>query len=132
MEVLPHLGVDGYVGNKNTILLRGYEHFLASTEAQSNIFKNTPSLKYIMGNSKTNNDLKDNLVDSLTTYYSDYFVSVTVFVEIVEYEDTSNVSFVVDVSAADADGVSYNLNTSTVISDNVINNFEELKDEIYE
>lgn len=128
---VPHLSLEGFITNKKIILVKLIEHFLASDYSQSNTFAGQiASLKYILYNYATKEELKRNIVATLTNMYMKHFATVDVIVTIDETDDTSEQSINIDILAIDFNDVEYKLSRTIQELDGKITNFDALEEEI--
>ena len=128
---IPHLSVDGWIKNKEIIMLKLFEHFIASEYSQSNIYQGTVvSLKYLTHNHTEVYDLQQAISLALTKMYEAYFKHVEVIITVKEV-DTANLDISIDIDAMDYDDVRYSLSKSISEIDGKVHNFDELMEEIY-
>jgi len=131
LKAVPQLSVEGYVTNKNIIMMKLYEHFLASDYSQSNIFLHkVESLKFIISEHSNPYDLKSNITSALTRLYERYFKNVEVLVD-VDVGDSNNQLYI-DVTCVDDDGVRYTLSRTLEEVDGKILSFDKLAEEMHE
>jgi len=128
MDAIPALSVEGFITNKPLMVVKLYEHFLASDFSQSNIFYGEiASMKYIISEATTADDLKTMATEALEKMYLRYFPSVVVGTIIDETD--SNISLTINIVVTDTDGKIYKLNRIMSSTDNHISNFD-LKQEL--
>jgi len=76
---IPSLSVDGWVTNPEDVMRKLFEYFLASNEAQSNVFRyDVKSLKFILHKETEAVPTASLLKTTLEELYKEYFNTVTV------------------------------------------------------
>lgn len=86
LTTFPSLSGDGYITDRNVIVNKLFEMYLASNENQSNIMS-ARSLKYILGlEGLSDYDMKVELEKDMTKLYLHYFdtVDVTITVKLID------------------------------------------------
>lgn len=80
--VFPSLSADGWIKDRNILVNKLFEMFMASDKSQSN-FRDVQSLKYILNEEKLSTEERANMIkDSLEKLYRAYFEIVNVTVEV--------------------------------------------------
>ena len=89
IDVVPTLTIDGFVSNRNLIMTKLFEYFLASDANQSTMFYGKIcSLKNIIKQEGTPSKIESRIASDLKALYLNFFTSVDVLTEIVD--DQSN------------------------------------------
>jgi len=128
-QTLPTLSVYGWVDNKNMLMTKLFEHFLAAEQAQSVIHKgNISSLKYIIANNKEQYDIQKEIEKSLLKLYQPYYTTVTVTVLL---EDNTSIPdsievYSIGITATSDKGEKYVLAKEIHKEGALVKNFEEL------
>ena len=129
---LPTLTLSGFVKDKNTIMRKQFEYFKASEFSQSTTFYgNISSLPYII--EQYNDDdirLKSEICDTLTKLYKRYFDTVSVKASL-DYKDDNSYDILIEIAATD-NGSEYTLSNVTNVSNNKIQDVEEIAQPYYE
>jgi len=108
MEALPSLSRDGFIVNKQILMLKLYEHFTVADYIQSNTFAGkVVSLRYILNESKDQYSMISMVTDHLTRLYEAYFT--TVAVDTVLVPSDSKLELTVNITCTDAQGKIYRL-----------------------
>lgn len=129
--VLPHLSVEGFIESSQILMIKIFEHFLASDYSQSTTYVgNVSSMKYILFNHKDNLELNRVLTNTLEELYGRYFPNVEVTV-IIDESDLSTDKISIDVLTIDSLGVENRLSKAVTTMNNNIVNFDTLLDEMY-
>jgi len=119
MDVVPVLGLDGFVSNKDRVMIKLYEYFMSSEYSQSNIFYGTiASMKYIVAEAKDDSEIIKMTKEALENMYVSYFK--TVVVDVVALEQPAKTVFGVTITCLDDNNITHNLNQNIFISDNNI------------
>ncbi len=130
---LPHLSVEGFITNKNILMVKLFEHFIASEYSQSNIYiHKVASLKYLLYHYKETDELYRELTNTLTVMYKCYFETAEVHVDITDDPESSVNEITIDITTTDTNEKIYQLSKSIQEVDGKINNFDELTEEMYE
>lgn len=128
---VPHLSLEGFITNKKIIMIKLMEHFLASDYSQSNMFMDEVcSLKYILEQYRTADELKRNMISTLYRMYSKHYQTVDIMIDITDSDDSSVQKINIDILAVDFYGNQHSLNRSLSELDGKILNFDELEMEI--
>ena len=131
---LPTLSLDGFIQNDDIKMVKIFEHFMASDEAQSNIFEGyVNSLKYILDSSNNATDLENNISNSLLSLYRNYYDTVEVEVTVTEnVDDDSEWDISIEITATDIYGNEYSFNRSLHNISSNIYTFDVQLAKIYE
>lgn len=82
LDVVPTLTIDGFVSNRNSIMTKLFEYFLASDSNQSTMFYGkVTSLKAILKKENTPDKIEARIVSELKALYSNFYTSVDVLTE---------------------------------------------------
>lgn len=128
---IPSLQVDGFVVNKNAILVKLFEYFLTSDYSQSTTFRgDIASLKYLIATYESTFELKNDIISTLTRLYGAYFKTPLINVEILEADDTSVIKYVIDIKCWGDDEVLYSLSKEISEYAKQILNYETLIDDL--
>lgn len=128
---VPALQVDGFVVNKDAILVKTFEYFLTSDYSQSTTFRGgVASLKYLIANYEDTYSLKNDIISSLTRMYGAYFKTPLINVDIVETDDTAVIKYIIDVKCWDDDGVMHSLSKEITEYAKQILNYDTLIDDL--
>jgi hypothetical protein len=131
MVALPTLTMSSWLDNRNTIMTKLFEYFLASDYSQSNTFAGTiKSLKYIIHNYTTASNIRNELIQALSELYQPYYDNVLVDIEIDESTDSSTISITIRIACTYM-GVDYNLARNIVETNGHIANFDDALDQIH-
>lgn len=121
LTTFPSLSGDGYITDRNIIVNKLFEMYLASNENQSNI-KSARSLKYIMSlEGKSDYDLKIELEKDINKLYINYFDTVSVDITIVSRDGT--IHYMIKIEAY-YNGIAYKLDPSLNAFYTDINRFD--------
>ena len=127
---LPHLSMEGFITNKSVIMLKLFEHFTASDKAQSNTYLNhIASLKYLLNEYRTSDELENAVVRTLTDMYIKYFEKVEVATTVTE--DEKEIRIEVDIICIDYDKEEYRLSKSISEINSVLQVYNEIEEEMH-
>jgi hypothetical protein len=108
MTGVPVLAVTGWETNRKAIMIKLFEYFITSDYGQSNTFKGkVQSLKYLVAMYTDKNELRTNIISSLTFMYNNYFKNTVVSATMVDDPATSVITYTIDIACVDADNNSY-------------------------
>lgn len=128
---IPSLSVDGFITNKNAIMVKLFEYFLTSDYSQSTTFRgDIASLKYLIATYETNIELKNTIITTLTRLYGAYFKTPLINVDFIESEDTSIIKYVIDIKCWDDGSVEYSLSKEITEYAKQILNYDTLIDDL--
>lgn len=96
--VFPSLSTDGYIEDRNIIIKKILEMFVASDENQSNFFS-VKSYKYIVNSHDAGFSVSDEIKKALVDMYSHFFETTTVEVGSTFKEEDSMYLYTISVSA---------------------------------
>lgn len=131
MIALPTLTMSSWVNNRNTLMTKLFEYFLASDYSQSNTFAGTiKSLKYIIHNFTTSENIRNELTQALSELYQPYYDNVLVDITIDEPTDSSTISITIRITCTYM-GVDYTLARNIVETNGHIANFDDALDTIH-
>jgi len=127
MDAVPTLSLDGFVTNKEIMMIKLYEYFLCSDYSQSNTFYGTVvSLKYILSEAKDGVELKGMVDEALSLMYESYFRAVTV--DSVVSETDNKIKLDVNIRCLDDNDITHNLSKSLDVVDNNIVGFDAIQE----
>lgn len=129
-STLPSLTDEGFISNKNIMLGKLFQYFLASNYSQSNtFFGDISSLSYILANNVPDNKMKADIETTLVKLYSRYFDKAD-FVVTIEDNYTDVAPVYIEGVLVD-NGITYTLSKVLSIQGTTILNYENLLDEYY-
>lgn len=124
--VIPSLSVDGFITNKDEIMIKLFEHFKSSDKSQSNFYSSVASLKYIINEYNETEDIKRLIISTLRDMYLKYFTSVDVNVTVDEVDGF--LELYIDISTISENNIKHSLSLSMSGMKNNISTFEILQD----
>lgn len=112
-----------YLTDDRSIMNKLYEYFVTSEWSQSNTYRDKiASLKYIAASGNNSiRTMEENIKQSLRILYVNYFSEVEIEVQVIESEETSKVSYVINIIAKTKTGSTLSLDKTLTLENNVIN-----------
>ena len=129
---LPMLNRNGWIENKEIVIDKLFEHFLASEYSQTNLlYGEVASLKFILASSANIDSIRHDIISSLNTLFSKYFDTVSVYVNVVSDEKTGTNIFNISMEIKD-DGETYTLYKAVETRLGKITKFNQEQEALYE
>lgn len=129
---LPMLNRNGWIENKEIVIDKLFEHFLASEYSQTNLlYGEVASLKFILASSANVDSIRHDIISALNTLFSKYFDTVSVYVNVVSDEKTGTNIFNVSMEIKD-DGETYTLYKAVETRLGKITKFNQEQEALYE
>lgn len=128
---LPMLNRNGWIENKEIVIDKLFEHFLASEYSQTNLlYGEVASLKFILASSTNVDTIRHDIISALNTLFSKYFDTVSVYVNVVSDEAGTNI-FNISMEIKD-DGETYTLYKAVETRLGKITKFNQEQEALYE
>lgn len=129
---LPMLNRNGWIENKEIVIDKLFEHFLASEYSQTNLlYGEVASLKFILASSANVDSIRHDIISALNTLFSKYFDTVSVYVNVVSDEKTGTNIFNISMEIKD-DGETYTLYKAVETRLGKITKFNQEQEALYE
>lgn len=129
---LPMLNRNGWIENKEIVIDKLFEHFLASEYSQTNLlYGEVASLKFILASSANIDSIRHDIISALNTLFSKYFDTVSVYVNVVSDEKTGTNIFNISMEIKD-DGETYTLYKAVETRLGKITKFNQEQEALYE
>ena len=129
---LPMLNRNGWIENKEIVIDKLFEHFLASEYSQTNLlYGEVASLKFILASSANVDTIRHDIISALNTLFSKYFDTVSVYVNVVSDEKTGTNIFNISMEIKD-DGETYTLYKAVETRLGKITKFNQEQEALYE
>lgn len=129
---LPMLNRNGWIENKEIVIDKLFEHFLASEYSQTNLlYGEVASLKFILASSANIDTIRHDIISALNTLFSKYFDTVSVYVNVVSDEKTGTNIFNISMEIKD-DGETYTLYKAVETRLGKITKFNQEQEALYE
>lgn len=129
---LPMLNRNGWIENKEIVIDKLFEHFLASEYSQTNLlYGEVASLKFILASSANVDTIRHDIISALNTLFSKYFDTVSVYVNVVSDEKAGTNIFNISMEIKD-DGETYTLYKAVETRLGKITKFNQEQEALYE
>ena len=129
---LPMLNRNGWIENKEIVIDKLFEHFLASEYSQTKLlYGEVASLKFILASSANIDSIRHDIISALNTLFSKYFDTVSVYVNVVSDEKTGTNIFNISMEIKD-DGETYTLYKAVETRLGKITKFNQEQEALYE
>ena len=129
---LPMLNRNGWIENKEIVIDKLFEHFLASEYSQTNLlYGEVASLKFILASSANVDTIRHDIISALNTLFSKYFDTVSVYVNVVSDEKSGTNIFNISMEIKD-DGETYTLYKAVETRLGKITKFNQEQEALYE
>jgi hypothetical protein len=127
---IPHLSRDGWMKDPSTMVNKLFEYFIVSEYSQSNTFRGeVASLKYILEQNITGDEIKSAISKALIIMYGRYFSDVLVNADITD--DSTNILLLTISVDVTSNGKRYALDKNLELNNGTLANMNELIADLY-